>query len=124
MLRFTRAPQIVSDLSRRHLPPILMDLIYGAFLANWKQGDDPNEFGNAVFGIDANLEIKYVEEYLRWLSCLYLTHPGMKNGQDWVEKDIHPTMGIYNLSGKNAISYEIFQCLTVDIAITKRYTFF
>ena len=69
MSRLTRAPPILSDLSRRHLPTILMDLIYGAFAANWKQGDDPNDFGNAVFGIDANLELKYVEEYLRWLSC-------------------------------------------------------
>ena len=102
----------------------MTDLIYGAFLANWKQGDDPNEFGIAVFGTDVNLEIKYVEEYLRYVSCLYLTHPGMKNGQDWVEKDIHPTMATYNLSGKNAISYEIFQSLTVEIDITKRYTIF
>ena len=102
----------------------MTDLIYGAFLANWKQRDDPNEFGIAVFGTDVNLEIKYVEEYLRYVSCLYLTHPGMKNGQDWVEKDIHPTMATYNLSGKNAISYEIFQSLTVEIDTTKRYTIF
>ena len=99
---------MLSDLSRRHLHPILRDLIYGAFSANWKQGDDANEFGIPVFGTDENLEIKYVEEYLRYVSCLYLTHPGMKNGQDWVEKDIHPTMATYNLSGKNAISYETF----------------
>ena len=122
--RFTRAPQIVSDLSQSKFSKIMKELIFGAFEANWKKGDDPNDFGNQVFRPDENLELEYVEEHLRWVSCLYLTHPTMKAGQDWVEKDLHPTMGIYSASGKNAISYEIFLCLTVDIDITMRYTFF
>ena len=117
MSRLTRAPPIVSDLSQRQFPKILKDLIFGAFAANWKKGDDPNDFGNQVFRPDENLELEYVEEHLRWVSCLYLTHPTMKAGQDWVEKDLHPTMEIYSASGKNAISYEIFLCLTVVLLL-------
>ena len=116
-LRFTRAANIVSDLSRSEVSNDMKQLVFGAFDANWKGGEDPNNFGNTVFGHDEKLKFQYVDEYLGWLSCLYLYHPAMKKGQDWVEKDLHPTMEIYSASGKNAISYEIFLCLTVVLLL-------
>ena len=114
---------MVSDLSRSEVSNDMKELVFGAFDANWKGGEDPNNFGNPVFGHDKNLPFPYVDEYLGWLSCLYLTHPAMKEGQDWVEKDLHPKMAVYSDSGKNASSCEIILC-SILVTITIRYTVF
>ena len=113
ILRFTRAANIVSDLSKSKLSDDMKKLVLGAFDANWK-GEDTNNFGNTVFGIDDKLPFEYVDEYLGYVSCLYLTHPSMENGQDWVEKDLHPKMATYRESGKNLISRVLILC-SIDV---------
>ena len=113
ILRFTRAANIVSDLSRSKVSDDMQQLVFGAFDANWK-GQDPNNFGNTVFGHDRKLPFQYVDEYLGWVSCLYLTHPAMETGQDWVVKDLHPKMATYSESGKNLISRVLILC-SIDV---------
>ena len=113
ILRFTRAANIVSDLSKSKLSDNLKKLVLGAFDANWK-GEDPDNFGKKVFGIDENLPFEYVDEYLGYVSCLYLTHSSMEKGQDWVKEDLHPVMARYRESGKNLLSRVLILC-SIDV---------
>ena len=114
ILRFIRAAIIVSDLSKGKLPRDLRNLIVGAFNANWK-GEDPEDYGKKVFGHDENCPFEYVEEYLENFSCLYLSHPTMEKGQDWVKADLHPVMATYRDSGKNLISRVLIMC-SIDVS--------
>ena len=98
-----RASNIVSDLSPRKLHSILKQLIVGGFTAVWKTGEDPDNCGEKVFGHDDYYPFEYVQEFLDYMSCLYLSHTKLETDQAWAKNDLHPVMHYYKESGKNLV---------------------
>ena len=73
------------------------------FIAAWKTGEDPDNCGEKVFGHDDSCPFEYVQEFLDYISCLYLSHTKLETNQEWAKNDLHPVMRTYKESGKNLI---------------------
>ena len=88
-----------ADLRKAGLHRLLRNLIVDSFEAKWKMDDDPNDFGEKMFGPDNVHRVEYIETVLDNAAGLYILHPSMMK-DDWVKAELDDVMHTFMESGK------------------------
>ena len=96
-----------SDLTKIMLDRTLLKMVVDAFVARWKKDDNPDDFGQKMYGSDNIQSIEIIQTILGNAGRLIIVHPTMlkeeyvKDESDEVMKTLMESGETYNVSISN-----------------------
>ena len=86
---------------------MLKQMVADAFVAMWRKDDNPDDFGQKMYGSDNVHPVEVIHTILNNASCLIIVHPSMlkeewsKNELDKVTMTLMESGETYNVSISN-----------------------